>query len=186
MKKFIKKRCNNRMKQHGNGIYIIGTGGYCRVILELLSDCNLSVLGLFDDNKKTIPKLNDIPFLGHSEKIPELVPKNSLFIVAIGCNNNRKRYFERLHQQGYKTPTIFHPSAIISPKAKIGEGVIALPYSVISTNSEIGNGCILNTGAIIDHDVIIGEFCHINVRCCIGSYVELTSSYKCNPGEVMY
>ena len=57
--------------------------------------------------------------------------------------------------------TAIHPSAIISPSAKIGEGTVVMAGAVINADTVIGKHCIVNTGATVDHDCVIGDYCHI-------------------------
>ena len=57
--------------------------------------------------------------------------------------------------------TAIHPSAIISPSAKIGEGSVVMAGAVINADAVIGKHCIVNTGATVDHDCVIGDYCHI-------------------------
>ena len=54
-----------------------------------------------------------------------------------------------------------HPTAIVDPKAKIGENVSIGPYSVISDNVEIGENCQIGTQVVILPGARIGRECKI-------------------------
>ncbi|WP_337633298.1 acetyltransferase [Prevotella sp.] len=87
----------------------------------------------------------------------------SPMIVSIGVNRIRKMIVERLkaNNPDIKFATAIHPSAVISPSAKIGEGTVVMAGAVINADAVIGNHCIVNTGATVDHDCKIGDYCHI-------------------------
>ena len=58
------------------------------------------------------------------------------------------------------TPGI-HPSAVVDPSAKIGEGVIIGPHTVVETNVEIGDGTHIDSCTRIGYGARIGKDCHI-------------------------
>lgn len=61
-----------------------------------------------------------------------------------------------------------HPTAIISPDAKIGENVEIGPYAVIEHDVVIGDGCYIDSHAQIGHHTTIGERCRIYHGALIG------------------
>ena len=78
-----------------------------------------------------------------------------------------------------------HPSAVVDPSAKLGEGVSINANAVIEAGAEIGDGTVIGAGCYIGHDVKIGKKCLIypNVtimyRCIVGSLVVI------HPGVVI-
>jgi sugar O-acyltransferase (sialic acid O-acetyltransferase NeuD family) len=57
--------------------------------------------------------------------------------------------------------TLISPYARVSPKAKIGKGVVVMPNANINAGACVDDYCIINTGAIVEHDAYVGPFCHI-------------------------
>ncbi len=53
--------------------------------------------------------------------------------------------------------TNIHPTAIVSPKAKLGENIHVAPYAIIEDDVEIGNGTIVGPHAAIYNGARIGE-----------------------------
>ncbi len=49
-----------------------------------------------------------------------------------------------------------HPSAVVSPNAKLGNNVIIGPFCVVEEGSEIGDGCRLETGAVVKGRTTLG------------------------------
>lgn len=73
-----------------------------------------------------------------------------------------------------KWPVGVHPSAVVSPEAKLGQGVSINANAVIEAGAEIGDGTVIGAGCYIGHDVKIGagSLLYPNVtvmyRCVIG------------------
>jgi len=55
-----------------------------------------------------------------------------------------------------------HQYAVVSPEAKIGEGVKIGPFVTIDANVEIGDGTIIDSNAVIRSGARIGRNCHIH------------------------
>jgi len=62
-----------------------------------------------------------------------------------------------------------HPSAIISPKAKLETGVLVGPYSIISGNVRIGADTKIGAHCVIEGNTTIGKSCEIFTGAVIGS-----------------
>jgi sugar O-acyltransferase (sialic acid O-acetyltransferase NeuD family) len=144
------------------GIAIVGAGGHGRVALECLE---LAVGGpqdvaFFDDNWEHIDSIENSPVLGPIA----LLAHDRRFVdvfVAIGSNRVRQRAFLELLAAGKHILTIIHPHTMISPRATVHEGVIAIPGTVVNRDARIGRGAILNTLCSVGHDCSIGEFAQV-------------------------
>lgn len=75
-----------------------------------------------------------------------------------------------------KWPVGVHPSAVVSPDAKLGQGVSINANAVIEAGAEIGDGTVIGAGCYIGHDVKIGA----------GSllYPNVTVMYRCVIGRM--
>ncbi len=54
-----------------------------------------------------------------------------------------------------------HPTAVVDPTARLGEGCEVGPYAVIGAGAEIGAGCAIGPHAVIGDGVVLGEGCRI-------------------------
>lgn len=131
-------------------MYLYGASGHGKVIKEILEACGECVDGFIDDNK-------DLSVLSGIPVFHEAVNKSPV-IISIGSNNVRKVLGTSLKCE---FGIAIHPSAIVSPSAKIGEGTVIMPGAIINADAIIGKHCIVNTGASVDHDCVIGDYCHI-------------------------
>jgi len=64
-------------------------------------------------------------------------------------------------ESGFKTPTLFHSSAVVSTSAVIGENCHILAGTVIAPMARLGEACIVNTGATVDHECVLEAGVHI-------------------------
>lgn len=131
-------------------MYLFGASGHAKVIMDILTASGQKVDALIDDNEK-VNALNGY-------KVMHGVTDASPIIVSIGVNAIRKKVVEKLTGE---FGTAIHPSAIVSPSAKIGEGTVVMAGAIINADAVIGKHCIINTGASVDHECVIGDYCHI-------------------------
>lgn len=112
-------------------------------------------------------------FIVYKEKevnIKELMNDYDEVIVATGDNDLREVLIKRLNDMNVPLALLIHPSAIISPFAKLSKGCYIGAHVVINTNATIGIGCIVNTGAMIEHDCIIKDYVNISPGVAIAGH----------------
>ena len=131
-------------------MYLFGASGHGKVIKEIIEANGQEVTAFIDDN----PNVNELC----GKKVLHGETKLSPMIVSIGVNSIRKRVVEKLHCE---FEIAVHPTAVVSPSAKIGEGTVVMAGAVINADAVIGKHCIINTGASVDHECVIGDYCHI-------------------------
>jgi UDP-N-acetylglucosamine acyltransferase len=64
--------------------------------------------------------------------------------------------------------TSIHPTAIVSPKAEIGEGAVIGPYCIVNGNVRIGDRCELSSFVTVLDFVEIGSNCRIAQNAVLG------------------
>ena len=144
-------------------LIILGAGKYGREIEDIASQTGLySEIEFLDD-------MSEAPYVvGKCADFIRFMDGSTVFHTAFGNNEFRKKWITELKMHKAEIVSIIHPTAYISPKAKISNGTAVLPKAVINSYSVIKDVCIINTGAIVDHDCIINEFSHI----CVGAIVK--------------
>lgn len=126
-----------------NRLVILGAGGYGNTVKDIAEQLGYEVIQL-DDADETHPLAS----------FTEYVNSSTEFIPAFGNNEFRLSWLDRLQDAGALLATLIHPTAYISPKAKIGEGIVVLPHAIVNTDVTIDRGCILNLGCMVDHGCI--------------------------------
>ena len=67
------------------------------------------------------------------------------------------------------TSNKIHPTAIISPKAELGDGVSIGPYTIVDDYVEIGSNTVIGPHVQIDKWTIIGEDCQVFFGASLGN-----------------
>jgi len=153
---------------------IIGAGGQARIVYEILQHSkNMDVVAFIDNvTRGSEEKIMGIPVIGDHSLLPGLIKEGiKAYIIAIGDNKIRARYFGSLQKKGLEPINAIHPTAHISDNAKIGKGVVISTGAIITTNAIIGDDVIINTGAIIEHEDIIEKHVHIGPGTAIAGRV---------------
>ena len=145
-------------------MYLFGASGHGKVIiLSLLGDQFADLLGGFGlDVKAFVDDNTEINEFAGCQVLHDVTGLSPI-ILSIVVNRVRKVIVGKLvtNNKDIEFVTIIHPSAIMSPSAKIGEGSVVMAGAVINADAVIGKHCIVNTGATIDHECVIEDFCHI-------------------------
>lgn len=153
-------------------LLLFGAGGHAKVA----SDCAVTPYPrhMMLSGDTTEGRWRDIPIVPQSRRT--LLEWRSFCpraFVAIGDAEIRKRITLSLEAAGFTLVTLIHPSAVVSPSAQLGMGVLVCPGAVVNADAQIGKGCIVNTGAVVEHECSIGDFSHIAPRAALGGGVVL-------------
>ncbi len=152
---------------------IIGGGDHAKVIIEVLRAMNMKIIGAVDANKDQTHVL-DVPILGDDAILPSLRHQGVANVaMGIGDNRLRERLGKRAHELGFSAPPLIHPSALISPSARIGRGVVVMARAVIGVQAILRDMSLVNTGAILDHDNDLGGSAHVAPGCAIAGNVHI-------------
>lgn len=134
-----------------NKVNLYGASGHCKVIIDILQNCNIEIDTIIDDN----PNITDI--MGIKVQNSSAIVNN--IIISIGNNKTRKILSNRLKGN---FATAIHPKSIVSIHATVGEGTVIMAAAIVNPYAVIGKHCIINTAAIVEHDCIINDFAHIS------------------------
>ena len=167
-------------------IVILGAGSHASVIIDIIeligSD---AIVGLLDDAKYPIVEEHDgYQIMGRHDCLSELSHLHiQYFMVAIGDNAIRQSLFERAILAGLRPMTVIHPSAQVSPKAKIGDGTVLMAQAVINAYAFVGDNCIINTAATVDHHCVVSDHCHLAPGVHLAGNVWVKSSALVRVGQ---
>ena len=167
-------------------IALIGYGGHSKVIYDIITMQKNKVIGIFDDKHRSL-KMKGDAFLAPIDYVQDVLKMNPniRFVIAIGNNKIRKQMFERLAMPIEYYATCIHPSACVSPSAKVGNGSVIMPQAVINADSVIGSHTIINTGAVVEHDNDIVDFVHISPRSTLTGGVKVEDGVHLGSASVV-
>ncbi len=144
-------------------IYIYGASGHGLVVADIAKSCGYENIVFLDDDKSK-------GFLTFED-----IKENKNYHIAFGIGNNqiRAKLYKKVKENGFFTPTLIHPSSIISPSARIEEGTVVMPNVVVNAKAYIGKCVILNSSCVVEHESIIGDFVHISPKVAIAGNVRI-------------
>ncbi len=161
-------------------LYIFGASGHGKVIAELLASNNCTIKAFIDDAPKkdfwhAIPIYITTTIIKPSDDVA--------FIIAIGDNLTRKKCSFRFGDFPFFTG--IHPTAIVSPSARIGLGTVVMMKAIINSDVIIGNQAIINTAVVIEHDCIIEDFVHISPNATLSGNVSVGEGTHIGTGVIV-
>ena len=152
-------------------LIIIGAGGYSKSVLDSIDYYNYRIKGFLDEFTNEKEHLG-YPVMWRSLDAIEN-PEIYFYFIAIGNNERRKIWFDRLMNRELRLINVVDKSAIISHEAKIGTGCFFGKMSVVNSKSVIGNNCIINTKSLVEHGCIVHSHANISTNAVINGDVEI-------------
>ena len=172
--------------------YILwGSAGHAKVIAEIISSAGGAVIALFD-NQKVKPALHGVPlYLGTAgfrtwaQSRDDL--KDVAGLVSIGGPNGNDRLEIQtvFNESGIATPTLVHPTAVISNTATLDSGTQVLAMANIAAEVRVGKACIINHRASIDHESTLGNGVHIAPGATLCGCVHLANNVFIGAGAII-
>lgn len=150
-------------------LLVWGGGGHGRVVADLVRAAGYAVAGYVDRDPARLGETVE-PGGGR------VVVSEADFLVgaaagrcangadgvtlAIGDNRAREACLGRV--PGLSAPALVHPSAVVSPSARLGRGTVVLPLAAVNAAAVLGDAVIVNTSAVVEHDCVLGDAVHVS------------------------
>ena len=173
-------------------IVIIGAGPYAVNIKEIISQTasptgeKREVLGYLDeDESKHGEVLHGSKVLGGLDWLSET--DDRVGVVSVINPSDRERTLE--HARSYNTthfPNLIHPSAVISPRAEIGEGNVIAQGAIIGPEVKIGDFNKINYNVTVGHHCEIGSYNTLNGFAHLTGMSSITDRCFIGPGAVIF
>jgi sugar O-acyltransferase (sialic acid O-acetyltransferase NeuD family) len=165
-------------------LFLWGAGGHAKVVLDIARALNrFSGVEFIDENAgRAGEEFCGCRVLGS----PEIacIGDGDFLVISIGSNQARARCAGIARSRGWQLATLIHPSAVVSPSARIGAGTVVMPRAVVNAGAEIGENSIINTGALVEHDCRIGDHVHLSPGAILGGAVRVESFAHMGLGSI--
>lgn len=161
-------------------LLILGAGGFGHMIQETARLLGYEKAVFLDDAVK------DPDVVGKCCDYESFLQQYDTAVAALGDNNMRLHWTEKLMEAGYHVPAIIHPSAVVSPSASIGNGSFIMQRAVVNTHTIVEHGVLINSGAVVDHDSHIGCGAHIGLGSVVKANCSIAPKVKVEAGEVIF
>lgn len=142
-------------------IHIVGAGGHGRVVYDVVQAVYPGRAVVWHDD--AWETLSTIPPVTRIEPVERLMNSSTPMdcFVAIGRASARMETLEALSARGHTVVAVVHPSAVVSPFARIETGAVVMAGAVVQTAVILERGGIVNTSASVDHDCHLGRGAHV-------------------------
>ncbi len=150
-------------------VVVYGTGNHAEAVFEILSLREVPVAGFLDpDPAKRNTVFCSRPILGSEVAVLSGAITFHAAVVAVEDSDARARIAEMFRTAGVPLFSAIHPSAIISPSARIEAGCVAFAGAIVGTGAQVGEGTVLHAGAIVETAARVGSFCTLAPAALIG------------------
>ncbi|MDD5131501.1 MAG: acetyltransferase [bacterium] len=171
-------------------ILLLGSGGHCRVIIDLLLQLRkYEIAGLIDLKKRKGSEIFGFPVIGTDIDLSRLFRSGIKYcfiaVGSIGDPSVRVKLFKKASELGYIFPNLISPEAVVSRLASFGAGNYIAPGVIINAGARIRQHCIINTGAIVEHDCQIGDFAHLSPGAVLSGGVSVGNYSHIGSGTVV-
>jgi len=147
-----------------------GSGGHGRVVAELARALGHRVHGFIDSTPARVGHIagpGDAVVVASEEAFLASLAAGGpqpqgCTALAFGIGDNAARLARYGLASRIHIPPLIHPSATVSPSARIGRGSVVLARAVVHTGASIGEAVIVNSGAIVEHDCVLGDGVHVS------------------------
>lgn len=147
---------------------LIGAGGHAGEVLDILAACGLPPpRGVLEDRPEAAARLG-LRHLGGFADL-ERVCAGQAVVIAVGDTRLRFALAARLAACGARRPVLRHPAAVVSPRARIGEGAQILALAYLGAQAEVAADAIVNVGAVVGHDAHLGPAAHLAARAVLSA-----------------
>lgn len=107
--------------------------------------------------------LEDIIDVETGSVVEKVDPAFHLGVIGIGKSEYKVLRSSQWLERGYKLGRLIHPSAYVSPKAKIGDGSVIMPLAFVDNRSVIGKCSIIGPQSAL-RVATVGDYCHLTIQ----------------------
>lgn len=159
-------------------LIIVGGGGFARELIGFAEDSHEAgrtppVAGYIEDGTgETLAKLGyPYPWLG---TIADYVPAaDDVLALGIGDPVGKRRVVETLKARGASFAQIIHPTALVTRRTRLGEGIVLCPFSGSGTDTRLGAFVLVNSYSGFGHDSRAGDFSTLSAHVDVMGSAEL-------------
>lgn len=150
-------------------ILIIGVSGHTESVLDSLFSAGLyRVFGLCEPLDAEMRDFHGDRVEPGEEALVRArergIAKAFVGCGCIGGYGRRELYSRLLARYGFEGVNIIDPSAAVSPKAVLGQGIFIGKQAVVNAYARIGDMVIVNTGSFVDHSACVEDFASLAPR----------------------
>jgi len=149
-------------------LLIVGAGGQGASVADCaLQSGAFSAAAFLDDQHVPGSIVMGLPVLGPVRMLLKLRRQFDCIHIALGENALRLALLETACELDYDAPPLVHPSALVSPRARLEPGCAVLAGAVVGPMACVGPGSIVNTRAVVEHHCLLYGGVHVSPMACL-------------------
>jgi len=152
---------------------ILGASGHGKVVADAAEAAGWQEVVFFDDAWPGLQENGPWLVKGDTNVLIDSLGAYDGVVVGIGNNAIRANKQVQLVNAGATVVTIIHPTATVSPHARVGTGSVVFAQAVVNACANVRAGVIVNTGSVVEHDCVVGDFSHISPNAVLAGGVRL-------------
>lgn len=158
-------------RAEGHAFLVWGGGGHGKVVADLIRAAGHRVVGFVDRDPEQVEGralADEAPavVVREDELIARFDGKEPLpagaDALALGVGDNGARSRCLVAPDGVELPALVHPSAVVSPSVRLGQGAVVMAGAVVNADARVGEAAIMNSGAVVEHDCVLGRASHVS------------------------
>jgi len=138
-------------------LLILGGGGFALEIAEIAEQAPGCVIAGFVQNlwpERTSQRLEGLPYFF----IDEVLPLVDDHVAVCGCGSQKRLEFIRQAEElGLRFTTLAHPSAVVSPRCRLGAGAVVAAGAVVGARVVLGRHVFVGRNSSIGHDTFVED-----------------------------
>lgn len=170
-------------------IILVGGGGHCISVIESLERSGkYSIKGISDVREKIGEEISGYKILWADDQLSTMIVDDVEFLITVGHIKSpriRQRLFEELLALKVRFCTLIDNHAVVSPRARIGDGTVILRNAFVNAGAVIGANCIINSGAMIEHGSTVGDHVHISTGAIVNGDCQVGNGCFIGSGAII-
>lgn len=159
---------------------IYGTGGLGRTLNDYIPYLTSTYDDfVFIDDFIKEERFRDRQVFSFKEFCSKFSAYDAEIVIAVGEPKYRQLLSEKIKSEGYKLGNFICNNSIVSKYAKVGEGVIILPYARVQDSVILHNNVCVCDNSVVAHDSEIYENTVISANCVLSGNVLVESNVYC-------
>lgn len=165
-------------------LLILGAGSFAIEALDAAELVGVRVAGFVvsDDVDPRVSRHADLPVFAESA-LP-FAPRDVTLIGGI-VTTRRRAFIERMTARGFAFRALVHPSAIVSPRARVDAGAFVGAGVIVASHTHVGAHVLLNRGANVGHDNVLAPFVTIGPGATLAGAVRIGAGAYVGVGAVV-
>lgn len=164
----------------GKALLVWGGGGHGKVVADLARAAGWTVAGFVDRDParlgETVEPGGGRVVVDEDEFLRQAGAgrcANGADGVTLAVGDNRARHDCLRRVPGLHAPALVHPSAVVSPSARLGRATVVLPLAAVNAAARLGEAVIVNTAAVVEHDCVLGDAVHVSPGAVLAGGVQV-------------